>query len=195
MEQIKENTWTAEEVKRFWDYQSTIPENYFTYQIGDKLVDFFKNYIKEDIQILDYGAGAGVFTEQVLKKTNAKISSCDFSSESVEKENERCSQYPNFQGAYLVDELIKQNKKFDLIFCFEVIEHCNDHYLDLTFENFGRLLNTKGTVICSTPNNEDLKRSFIACSCCGKVFHRWQHERSWTQKTLKDYIEKNFFLS
>ncbi|MBE6467097.1 MAG: methyltransferase domain-containing protein [Alphaproteobacteria bacterium] len=118
MQNLQENTWTDEEVKRFWDYQSTIPENYFTYQIGDKLVDFFREYIKDDIFVLDYGAGAGFFSEQVLKKTNAKITSCDFSPESVKKEIERCSKYHNYQGGYTVDELIKQNKKFDLIFLF-----------------------------------------------------------------------------
>ncbi len=75
------------------------------------------------------GAGLGFFSEPILKATKAKVSSCDFSPSAIQNERDRCSKYPNFSGAYLVDELIEQDKTFDVIFCLEVVEHCNDDYL------------------------------------------------------------------
>lgn len=190
----EENVWTDEEVVRFqaW-YEENLPHTYFTYQIGDKLVKMFNSYLKEGSLILDYGAGLGFFSEYVLKETNAKITTCDFSPNAVENENKRCSKYQNFDGAYLVDDLIKQNKKFDVIFCFEVIEHCNDYYLNKTFENFKNLLSPNGTIIVSTPNNEKLRNNFVCCPQCGKVFHRVAHVRSWTIDTLKNYIVNSGF--
>ena len=189
------NVWSDDEVARFWNFQSRIPDNYFTFQKGDILVDYFSKYILSDEchDILDYGAGAGFFSENLLKKiNNKKLSSCDFSPESVNKENDRCSQFSNFEGAFLVDDLIKRDKKYDLIFCFEVIEHCNDKYLNITFENFRKLLSKNGVVIITTPFNEVLEKSFIECPCCGKIFHRWQHERSWNFDSLNEYISNYY---
>lgn len=185
-----DNKWSDDEVKRFWAWSAEhYPHKYFTCQIGDKLVDMFRQYIKDDISILDYGAGLGFFSEQVLKKTSASITSCDFSPESVQKQQERCSKYPNFGGAFTVDELIQQHKKFDVIFCFEVLEHCNDSYLKQTYDNFAQLLAPDGIVIASTPNNENLEDDYIICPSCGKVFHRVQHERNWTQHSLTIYTK------
>ena len=191
---MRENVWTDEEVVRFqaW-YEKNLPHMYFTYQIGDKLVRIFRDYIKDNDCVLDYGAGLGFFSEHILKATKAKVSSCDFSPSAIQNERDRCSKYPNFSGAYLVDELIEQDKTFDVIFCLEVVEHCNDDYLKKTFENFKKLLRVGGIVIVSTPNNENLRNNFICCPNCGKVFHRVAHVRSWTINSLKKYIVDSGF--
>lgn len=45
-------------------------------------------------------------------------------------------------------------------------------------------------LIVTTPNGEDLSASQIYCPNCDSKFHRWQHVRSWTGKTLGDFMEK-----
>jgi hypothetical protein len=35
-----------------------------------------------------------------------------------------------------------------------------------------------------TPNRENLDESIVFCPDCGAAFHRWQHVRSWTPKSI-----------
>jgi predicted SAM-dependent methyltransferase len=74
-----------------------------------------------------------------------------------------------------------------------VIEHLDDHYLELTFNNIHNLLNPEGYLIITTPNDEDLSKSYICCPETNELFHRWQHIRSWNTDTLRGYVEKKGF--
>lgn len=56
-----------------------------------------------------------------------------------------------------------------------------------------RLIAPGGFIAITTPNNEDLNESTLLCPDCGCVFHRWQHVRSWTPKSLLSAMENNAF--
>jgi 2-polyprenyl-3-methyl-5-hydroxy-6-metoxy-1,4-benzoquinol methylase len=75
----------------------------------------------------------------------------------------------------------------------EVIEHLDDHYLDITFKNIQKLLADDGILIITTPNDEDLSKSFILCPETNTLFHRWQHVRTWNIKSLRKYLEESGF--
>ena len=82
-------------------------------------------------------------------------------------------------------------EKYDVIFCIEMIEHVNDYYLELTFQNFKNLLTEDGLIVITTPNDEKLDENKVFCPCCHSVFHRWQHVKSWNtsslEKTISDF--------
>lgn len=184
--------WTEEAVKRFWDYESQFPQNYFTFQCGNFLIRRFKKYFMNNARILDYGSGPGFFIPHLLRK-KTRVTALEFSQNSLDLINEKFSGKPGFLGAYSTEKLLSQKSQFDTITLIEVIEHLDDHYLNITFENVQKLLANDGMLIITTPNDEDLSKSYILCPETNTLFHRWQHMRSWNISTLRKYLEKSGF--
>jgi 2-polyprenyl-3-methyl-5-hydroxy-6-metoxy-1,4-benzoquinol methylase len=183
--------WTDENVRRFWDYESNFKENYFTYQVGDRIVEFFSDHLKNKKNILDFGCGSGFLIDHLIK-LNIDVYGVDFSNESIDKVNEKYKKYENFRGAHTIDFMLDNQNKFDCIIATEVIEHLNDEQLSNTMGFFKKILSSDGIVILTTPNDEDLSKSMVYCPEADCVFHRWQHVRSWSSFSLENYLKEYF---
>jgi 2-polyprenyl-3-methyl-5-hydroxy-6-metoxy-1,4-benzoquinol methylase len=179
--------WTDEQVKKFWDYESQFPEKYFTHTFGGRILEEIGGHLKGKKNVLDYGTGIGLLIPHLLKH-NFEVTGTDFSHDSIETVNKRFKNESNFNGAYYIDDIININKKYDVIFCIEMIEHINDHYLDITFKNLKHLLSDGGVVVITTPNDEKLEDNMIFCVNCDSTFHRWQHLKSWSTSSLEKVI-------
>jgi 2-polyprenyl-3-methyl-5-hydroxy-6-metoxy-1,4-benzoquinol methylase len=184
--------WTDEKVKRYWDYISHFPEQYFTYQVGENLAKFIRKYTPENVSLLDYGSGPGFLIKHLLRN-KVEVTALEFSPDSLLKIKSNYDGQKGFMGAYSIGELNLKNTKFDVVTLIEVIEHLDDHYLDLTFSNIHRLLKPNGYLIITTPNDEDLSKSYICCPETNELFHRWQHIRSWNQEMLRVFLERKGF--
>ena len=191
MNNYNEMKWTDRNIQRFWDYESNFKENYFTYQVGDKVINYFSKYFLKNTRLLDFGCGAG-FLIQHLLTIDAEIYGLDFSDESLAKVNKKFSKNDNFRGAYTVSGYTEKEQKFDTIIATEVIEHLDDEKLDSTMNFILKSLAEQGTAIFTTPNDEDLSKSMIYCPEADCVFHRWQHVRSWSEDSLQKYLKKYF---
>src|SRR5581483_2838562 len=73
---------------------------------------------------------------------------------------------------------------FDVVLMVEVIEHILDAQIDATLKRVARWTKSGGTLIVTTPNNEDLELGMIYCPVSNVFFHRWQHVRSFTRESL-----------
>ena len=184
--------WTEEAVKRYWDYESQFPQNYFTFQCGHHLIKRYTKYLKKSFSVLDYGSGPGFLIPYLLQQ-KTRVTALEFSQKSLDLINNKFSGNPDFIGAYSIENLLSQKPQFDSITLIEVIEHLDDHYLKITFENIKKLLAKNGTLIITTPNDEDLSKSYILCPETNTLFHRWQHVRTWNVNTLSKYVEESEF--
>jgi len=182
--------WDENLVIKFWDYYSQYPELYFTYQFGGNIVNVLSQYVKPGAAILDYGCGTGFIIKHFIGK-GFETYGADTSSQSVEFVNKQYKGEPNFKGAYLLEDLFKLNKKFDVICVVEVIEHLTDEFLVLLVENVKKLGNPGSKIIFTTPNNERLDDSVVYCPICEHTFHRWQHVRSWNVQSLSSFMENH----
>jgi 2-polyprenyl-3-methyl-5-hydroxy-6-metoxy-1,4-benzoquinol methylase len=182
--------WDEKLVIKFWDYYSQFPEMYFTYQYGGNIVNKLSEQIKSGSSILDYGCGTGFLIKHFLNK-GFETYGADTSSQSVETVNNKYKGEPNFKGAYLVENLLKLDRKFDVIFVIEVIEHLTDEFLVPLIENVKKLGNPGCKITFTTPNDENLINSVVYCPVCDHTFHRWQHVRSWNEKTFTSFMEKH----
>lgn len=193
MEKFEPLRWTPELVKRFWDYESQFPENYFTYQYGSTILRRIRSHLPENGVICDYGCGMG-FMIQHLLRAGKKTAGVDFSPESVQKVNRAFAGRDQFQGCFSPQEVFSRKEKFSAVLVLELVEHLYDPDLDELFLNLKRILTPGGRVLISTPNNERLEDSQVLCPVSGKVFHRWQHVRSWTEKTLTEFVERKGYV-
>jgi len=182
--------WDEKLVIKFWDYYSQYPELYFTYQYGGNIVDVLSEYMKPGATILDYGCGTGFIIKHFIK-SGFETYGADTSSQSVDFVNRQYKGQSNFKGAYLMDDLFRLNKKFDVICVIEVIEHLTDEFLVPLIENVKKLGNPGSKIIFTTPNNEKLDDSVVYCPVCDHTFHRWQHVRSWNVQSLTSVMEKH----
>lgn len=184
--------WTDDHVRRFWEYESQFPENYFSYGYRDRLVPRLRGKLDGKQRVLDFGCGGG-FLIPALSKVAGEVYGVDFSPKSVELTNERSRDIANFRGASAPTEALEKGLRFDGILAVEVIEHLSDEQLSGTLELIKQLLEPGGVVVFTTPNDEDLTESRLYCPECDHVFHRWQHVRSWNARSLSAFLEQQGF--
>ena len=192
--------WTPEQVRRFWDYESQFPANYWSRCNGKKLIDIFANDIKKSKNILDFGCGDGGLLEHLIpyiqKNSIGKVYGFDISKDSVEKVNKKFKKQKSFVSAFQNIESLEKTLKgdtFDFIFCCETIEHVYDSDLFNILDTVKRVLSNNGYLLLTTPNNENLSENFICNPIDGSLFHRWQHVRSWNKDSVTQSLKENQF--
>jgi 2-polyprenyl-3-methyl-5-hydroxy-6-metoxy-1,4-benzoquinol methylase len=185
--------WNNDTIKKFWDYQSRFPDQYFTNQFGKEIVNLLLDFLPHNSRVLDYACGTGSLTKYLLD-AGFIVTSCDLSPTSIEIVNNNYKTHPNFLGAHIVEEIINSNIQFDAVILVELIEHIDDSSLTTILSNVHDLLKSKGLAIFSTPNDENLTSDTVYCPSCNHTFHKWQHVRSWNSFSLNLlFINNNFF--
>jgi 2-polyprenyl-3-methyl-5-hydroxy-6-metoxy-1,4-benzoquinol methylase len=182
--------WSDELAARYWRWQSHFPEQYFTWNFGNRIARNLKPLLAGRRSVLDYGCGVGYLVAP-LAALGLEVTAADHSEAAVAATNARNAGIANFTGASMPQELVDAGHRFDAIISIEVIEHLSDLYLREFFATFGKLLAPGGIAIITTPNEEDLHASETYCPCCEHVFHRWQHLRSWSSRSLTEVVEAN----
>ncbi len=74
--------WDEKSVKSFWDFEAAFDWRYFTSLRGPNIAGMFQARLRGKSRILDYGAGKGFLTEELLKR-GYKVSCFDLSEETA----------------------------------------------------------------------------------------------------------------
>ena len=162
---------------------------------GERLIPSIHGFIKaehlhryalasefsEDKIVLDVACGEGYGTKLISKNANA-IWGLDIDEESIINANK------NYQASNLnykcgdINKMPFENKKFDLVTCFETIEHVKNYNTSL--KEIKRVLKDDGILIMSTPNklvysdNRNFKNKF--------------HTHEFYIDEYKNWINNNF---
>lgn len=201
---IHEITWNEKKISRIWDYYSSNPSirnQYFGFKAGKHVIkEITRNMdIRKLDKILDFSCGPGDLLDALLPllKGNQKAYGVDISLSSVDLVNERFKDDNNFAGAELLENFSKiyQGGMFDLIISTEVVEHLNDSDLEQMLQEAKRTMKKGGYLVITTPNDEDREANKTICPDCGCIFHRWQHQRSFTAESLKNELKKHSFVT
>ncbi len=183
--------WTPALVERFWQgfSQTRLVEHSFSRQGGRSLIIAVDHLLPRSGEVLDYGAGDGDLVQMMCER-GLKASAYEPSEKRSETLRKRLEKYPNFL------EIIKQETKkcFDVVIAAEVIEHMLDEQIDLSLRRIHSFVRPGGLLIVTAPNNEDLDLGMAYCPISNTLFHRWQHVRSFTDRTLADLLSQYGFV-
>ncbi|MGE5512431.1 MAG: methyltransferase domain-containing protein [Bacteroidota bacterium] len=189
-----ELVWTPEMVGRFWAHEAKTPENYFGYQVGMAVVRYMRPHLAGARRIVDYGAGLGFLVDDLLA-SGYQCGAAEFGADAVDALGAKFKGRPGFLGAWQANQPVNPSERFHAAFLMEVVEHLYDAELRACLENIKALLAPGGLLLVTTPNEEDLSKSMIMSPETGRLFHRWQHVRSWNEVTLAEALRQHGFTT
>jgi 2-polyprenyl-3-methyl-5-hydroxy-6-metoxy-1,4-benzoquinol methylase len=185
--------WNDKQVSDYWSFISKVKgETYFTVHVGQNLLYGLRKYVNPSVKVFDLGAGQGTLIEMMLKR-GISAGGFEMSAEGAARLNAFLGKYENFLGVIKPDQAHSHAKAYDVVLMTEIVEHLYDDQLDLALAMAHNLLKDGGHLIITTPNEEDLIKECVISPESGKVFHRWQHVRSWSANTLSSYLKKSGF--
>jgi 2-polyprenyl-3-methyl-5-hydroxy-6-metoxy-1,4-benzoquinol methylase len=184
--------WDGETIGRFWRWQATHPEQYFTNQFGNRIAGALAPLLAECKSVVDYGCGPGFLVPHLIAR-GFDVSATDQSVEALQAVADLCAGMPGFGRALPADRLISEGARFDGAIAIEVIEHLDDAHLEIFFANLRALVKPGGVAIITTPNDERLAEAGVYCPHCDHAFHRYQHMRSWTNESLAASVIQHGF--
>ena len=106
-----------------------------------------------DLKVLDFGCGTGYGTA-ILSAHAASAVGVDIDASALEWAR-RSHRLPNLSFQRSADFLASyENQTFDMVTCFEMIEHVTEPDQDRTIQALARVLRPEGLLFISTPNPE-----------------------------------------
>ena len=178
-----------------------VPENYYDNAIKKNLLQRFwhtsrfvqaKKYLEtvDARQILDVGCNSGTFTKQVYNVfPESRIYGIDISQKAISYAKQK---YKNisFNVAW-AEKLPFKNKSFDLITCFEVLEHVDNP--EKIIKEMSRVLKKRGNMIIIVPTENLLFRiiwAFWTIFGPGSVW-KHTHVQKFTRNNLDVLLRKS----
>ncbi|MCB1801867.1 MAG: class I SAM-dependent methyltransferase [Gammaproteobacteria bacterium] len=129
--------------------------------------------------VLNIGVGNGYF-ETTAKARGYQVHALDLDEETVARLNAA-----GITAACApMEEMPYDDAMFDVVVASEVLEHLDPEQMQAGLRQIARVLKPGGTFIGTVPYRENLEQSMVICPDCGKVFHRWGHQRSFDETTL-----------
>jgi len=190
--------WTPEKIACFWSAYEETPgmQNWhFSKQRGAALLSWTSKKASICAPVLDLGCGSGHLTSLLLAR-GIQTYGADVSDNAEKIVTGRFKGDYNFLGFKQIEagkSLPFENNSIKTIFLLETVEHLLQPVLDNLLLECRRILASGGHIIVTTPNQENLKDSFVFCRNCGAQFHSFQHVRSLNSSSLWDFLEKAGF--
>jgi len=91
-----------------------------------------------------------------------------------------------------IGQLPLSDRSLDFVVVSEVLEHLDDQERELGLIEMGRILKPGGYVLGTVPYREDLRHNVAVCPCCGNVFHRWGHKKSFDLPDIELLLDRYF---
>lgn len=141
-------------------------------------------------RILNIGVGTGIFEAMAVER-GFDVYSLDPSASTIERLRNKLSLGERAQVGYC-QRLPFSSDYFDTVIISEVLEHLAADILPDSLREIHRVLVPGGEMIGTVPADESLENSICVCPSCGSRFHRWGHEHSFNEGTLRQLLSGYF---
>lgn len=187
MSAIKRLEWTQDLVNEFWNNMDRLGLDGMSFgRLAKRSVHWIiAPHLHQDGHHLDFGAGTGELAAHLISK------GYPFAIDDPAGERVVLGQKYLPDGAVFLPFDPNAQGQFDVVTCFEVIEHVLEDQLDGFVETLAGHVRPGGTLILTAPNKENLDNDTAYCPISKVAFHRWQHVRSidldWVDEKFSKY--------
>jgi len=141
--------------------------------------------------VLDIGVGDGTF-ERIASARGLNVHVLDPDPQAIERARSELGLGDRARTG-IGQSLPWGDASFDGVVVSEVLEHLDDVALRGTLAEIRRVLRPGGMLVGTVPADETIEAQRVVCPDCGRRFHRWGHEQSFSQErmraTLADYFD------
>ncbi len=137
--------------------------------------------------VLNIGIGDGYF-EKSLQQKGWDIYTLDPNEAAIQRMT--AMGIKGRQG--YIEKMPFDNETFDFVVASEVLEHLTDAQRSQGCMEIFRVLKKEGGFLGTVPYDENLDGQRVVCPCCGDIFHRWGHQRSFDLKSISDVLSEFF---
>jgi SAM-dependent methyltransferase len=138
-------------------------------------------------KVLNIGVGSGHF-ETVALARGFEVHALDPDAVAIE----RLSAAGIAGHVGYIEQMSLTDSQFDAVVASEVLEHLHDAQRTAGISEIARILKPGGWFLGTVPYNENLKAGDVVCPCCGALFHRWGHQKSFTLETVRNELSRHF---
>jgi len=135
--------------------------------------------VKQEGDLLDVGCAYGSFLYHAQQYYS--ITGIDISHNAIDKAKKRLPDKNLFISDILA---LKTAHKFDIVTCFDVLEHV--HHLDLALERISDLLNNDGILAVTVPVYDTLAGKIVTILDKDKT-HLWKESRDFWRMKLQEH--------
>lgn len=140
--------------------------------------------------VLNIGVGDGYF-ERGAKSRGWSIASLDPDEQAIA----RLTAEGIAARMGLIQQIPHASQSLDFVVASEVLEHLTDDQRLAGVEEIARVLRPGGWFLGTVPYREIMADQQTACPCCGEVFHRWGHQRSFDEADIRQELAPWFEIA
>lgn len=176
--------------EKIWEYYQN--ESLSSFDGASGRLQYISKSIRVNNKVLNIGVGSGLL-ENICTNKGADVFSLDPDEKTISRLQENGVGDDKAKVGYSQD-IPYPDDCFDVVVMSEVLEHLDENILDQTIKEVRRVLKPEGLFVGTVPSNENLAESIVICPDCGKVFHRWGHQQTFSMETLKAVLVKEFSI-
>jgi len=169
--------WTDRKIGAFWSIVSDVSgEQFFSRRAAGVFLDIAAAHLGH--KVLDVGCGDGWLVQEMRRRGYEAIGVDPSPPDSPYLFKMKATEL----GA-LAD------RQFDSAVSLETFEHVLPEELPAAVQAISSVLRRGGKLIFTTPLEENLRDEMCVCPDCHAVFHRWQHQQSFSKESLARILE------
>lgn len=169
--------WDEEKSATFWKIFSEVGrELFFSHRAGAVFLDVVRRHLGR--RVLDLGCGDGTLVMEMRRRGYDAIGADPSAPEG-----------PHFVRSRGTELGALGDEPFDSVVSLETFEHVLPDQLPATLCGIARVLKPGGKLIFTVPFEEDMVQAICVCPDCHAVFHRFQHQQSFSRQKLRNLLE------
>jgi SAM-dependent methyltransferase len=177
------------EQSRIWDYFQNAGADSF--RGARPRLAFLAGRIAKGADVLDIGIGDGTF-ERIASARGLRVHVIDPDAKAIERARTELGLGDRAKIG-VGTALPWPDGSFDAVVASEVLEHLDDATLRGTLVEANRVLRPHGRLIGTVPAEERLDEQRVVCPDCGRRFHRWGHEQTFSPQRLQSVLNEALF--
>jgi len=173
---------------RIWEYFQN--EGAASFRLAGPRLRYVAGLFPAGAEVLDVGVGDGTF-ERLASDRGLIVFVLDPDAQAIERARHDLGLGDRARTG-MIQKLPWPDGTFDGVVVSEVLEHLDDATLEAGLEEIRRVLRPGGRIVGTVPADEALEAQRVVCPDCGRRFHRWGHEQSFTPERMTALLAPRF---